>query len=221
MSFRPGGFIRENSLYFILFVLLMIAGATWLWLMPKGALVWWFSGHRSLVGDQFFRLATRGGEVAGFVIALAFLWRENTRWPLALVGLTLAVSLVSNGTKTFFEQPRPARYFKEIGNWQDIVPVPGVEIHEGLNSFPSGHTMAAFAFFSLMAFCIRNKRLGAVLAFLLALFTGLSRIYLVQHFEEDVLLGAALGVALAAWFYHWFLKVPDKWWERFSAFGGK
>ena len=223
MAFQIVRFIRENRLYFILLTFLMLAGGAWIWLMPKGALLWWFSAHRSAAGDLFFRIATHGGEVAGFLIAFTLLWRKSTRWPLALATLTLTVSLVSNGTKTFFEQPRPARYFKEMGNWQEIVPVPGVELHEGMNSLPSGHTMAAFAFFSLMAFCIRDKRLGAVLAFLAALLTGLSRIYLVQHFEEDVLLGAVLGVLLAAVFYHLFLKVPDKWWrpgERISAEGG-
>lgn len=214
MLFPRRGFLRQNALYFTLFGLLIAVGSSWVLLMPKGTLVLWFSGHRSLVGDQFFRLATRGGEVAGFLIALVILWRQSPKWPLALSVMTLAVSLVSNGTKTLFGQPRPARYFKEMGIWTDIVPVPGIKIHEGLTSLPSGHTMAAFAFFSLLAFCIRDKKLGAFLAFSLALLTGLSRIYLVQHFEEDVLLGATFGIALAIVFYQLFLQVPDEWWQR-------
>ena len=142
MPFQIRRFIQENRLYFILLALLMIVGSTWIWLMPKGALLWWFSGHRSVVGDYFFRIATHGGEVAGFLIVLALLWRQSTKWPLALVALTLTVSLVSNGTKKFFGQPRPARYFKEMGTWQDMVPVPGVEIHEGMNSLPSNPSSA-------------------------------------------------------------------------------
>ncbi len=214
MLFPPGRFLRQNALYFILLTLLIAVSSSWVLLMPKGALVLWFSEHRSPVGDQLFRWATRGGEVAGFLLAFVILWRQSPKWPLALSLMTLAVSLVSNGTKAFFRQPRPARYFKEMGMWTDIVPVPGIEIHEGLTSLPSGHTMAAFAFFTLVAFCIRDKKLGAFLAFTSALLIGLSRIYLVQHFEEDVLLGATFGVALSIVFYHFFLQVPDKWWQR-------
>ena len=210
MSFRPERFFRENALFFILFALSMALAAAWVLMMPKGALLLWFSSHRSMGADYFFRYATSGGEVAGFLCALVVLWRINRRWALALSAMTLAVSLVSNLTKSLFGQPRPARYFKETGMWKEIVPVPGIQIHEGLSSLPSGHTMAAFAFFSLMAFCLRDKRIGAALAFSLALITGISRIYLVQHFEEDVMLGAALGIMLAMVFYHLFLPKQDK-----------
>jgi membrane-associated phospholipid phosphatase len=58
--------------------------------------------------------------------------------------------------------------------------------------------MAAFAFFSFLAFCIPQKRWAALLLFLAALLVGVSRVYLGQHFEEDVLLGSVLGLLLSA-----------------------
>lgn len=210
MSFRLERFFRENALFFILFALFMALSSAWVLMMPKGALLLWFSSHRSIAGDYFFRYATSGGEVVGFLCALIVLWRINRRWALALSAMTIAVSLVSNLTKSLLGQPRPARYFKETGMWKEIVPVPGIQVHEGLSSLPSGHTMAAFAFFSLMAFCLHDKRLGSILAFSAALVTGISRIYLVQHFEEDVMLGAAIGIILAMVFYHLFLPKQDK-----------
>lgn len=197
-------FVKANAGYFLMVVTLLVAGLAWTALMPKGALILWFSDHRSQAGNLFFAIATRGGEVAGFLLVMAILWRIHFRWVLVLGAMTLAVALTSNLSKSLLGQPRPARYFKDQGNWQDIVPVPGIELHQGFTSLPSGHTMAAFAFFSLLAFCLKEKRIGAPIAFALALLTGLSRIYLVQHFEEDVLLGAAAGFVLAILFYWWF-----------------
>jgi membrane-associated phospholipid phosphatase len=201
-------FARANAIYFLLVATFLIAGLAWTGLMPKGALILWFSGHRSPAGNFFFSLATRGGEVAGFLLVMVILWRVHFRWVLALGAMTLAVALTSNIGKSLLRQPRPARYFRDQGSWQDIIPVPGIELHQGFTSLPSGHTMAAFAFFSLMAFCLKEKRTAAALAFTLALLTGLSRIYLVQHFEEDVLLGASIGFVLAILFYWWF--TPQK-----------
>lgn len=189
-----------------MFLFFLCTGLTWVFLVPKGALVLWFSAHRSPYLDAFFRVATQGGEVAGFLIALVCLLALRYRWALVLPALTLGVTLVSNTTKTIFHQPRPARYFGEQGLLHELIPVSGVTLHSGLNSLPSGHTMAGFAFFAFVAFCLPSKRIAAIVLFCAALFVGISRIYLAQHFELDVLLGAVLGVSLAMLFYRLFFS---------------
>lgn len=61
-----------------------------------------------------------------------------------------------------------------------------------LKSFPSGHTSATF-----QAAAYLQKRYGwsyGVPAYLVASYTGYSRVYAQKHFVEDVVAGAALGV---------------------------
>lgn len=66
------------------------------------------------------------------------------------------------------------------------------------NSFPSGHTCAAFA-----AACIwwrtLPKRWMGVAALVMAALMGFSRLYVGVHFPSDVLAGACVG-CLCAWF---------------------
>lgn len=70
-------------------------------------------------------------------------------------------------------------------------------MYTGPNSFPSGHSLGAFALFSLLAFFL-PKRSGYVTAmFFLAISVGVSRVYLVQHFWQDVYAGSLVGVVLA------------------------
>jgi membrane-associated phospholipid phosphatase len=64
------------------------------------------------------------------------------------------------------------------------------------NSFPSGHTMAAFGLYAALAFYAK-KWYQAFGLFFLALLVGYSRIYLSQHFLVDVIFGAMLGCLAA------------------------
>jgi membrane-associated phospholipid phosphatase len=69
--------------------------------------------------------------------------------------------------------------------------VPGVDMNE-LNSFPSGHTTAAFSLYTLLALLLGRKQYGWVWV-VLATLVGLSRVYLLQHFWMDILAGAMIG----------------------------
>jgi membrane-associated phospholipid phosphatase len=191
-------FSRENQWFLLAFGAFAAIGLLWVGGAPKGALVLYFSAHRSTAGDVFFRFWTHAGEAAGFFFVLGYLLFRHRHRVLALPVLTLGVALLANATKRLFRQPRPARYFEELGVLEQLRPVAGVPLLKGLSSLPSGHTMAAFAFFSFLAFCIPQKRWPALLLFLAAMLVGLSRIYLGQHFEEDVLLGSVLGLLLSA-----------------------
>ena len=65
-----------------------------------------------------------------------------------------------------------------------------------MNSFPSGHTITAFAIFIILAMVVKKQYLK-VLFTLTAILAGFSRVYLSQHFLEDIFLGALIGVAIA------------------------
>ena len=72
--------------------------------------------------------------------------------------------------------------------------------HGSANSFPSGHTVGAFAIAGVLLFASRNLPLRVV-AILLAAAVGVSRILAFRHWTSDVVASALLGL-LAAWLAH-------------------
>ena len=81
--------------------------------------------------------------------------------------------------------------------FNDLQKVDGVVLHTGFSSFPSGHTLSAFAVFSLLSFFASNSKRQIFLFLSLAILVAASRVYLIQHFIEDVWMGSLIGVMLA------------------------
>jgi membrane-associated phospholipid phosphatase len=69
-------------------------------------------------------------------------------------------------------------------------------------SFPSGHTMAAFAVATIIASAYKDYKIVPILAYSVATLTGLSRINDNDHWASDVLMGAALGYGMAKFIYN-------------------
>ena len=85
------------------------------------------------------------------------------------------------------------RPYKLIGHDQ-LYYIPGLKVHS-VHSFPSGHTTAGLAFFAIIACGYFSKnRLTQIILAVLAALVGYSRMYLSQHFLEDVVAGACLGI---------------------------
>lgn len=74
--------------------------------------------------------------------------------------------------------------------------------HSYFNSFPSGHTTAAFSIFVILTCITKNKKWGYVYG-ILAILVGFSRIYLSQHFFEDILVGSLIGTFISLGTYYW------------------
>ena len=193
--------LRGNAAFFWAFLLFLTAGAFLLGSMQTGDLVLFFSRHRTPGLDLFFYYANYLGDGLIFVPAFFFLLFVRFRFAATIPALGLSVSLLTQSAKAFFGHPRPFVYFREMNMLDQLVPVDGVAMHQGMNSFPSGHTMTAFSLFAFLALCLTRKSWTGLLLFILALLAGLSRIYLLQHFFKDVYMGAALGVLLAVFWY--------------------
>ena len=138
------------------------------------------------------------GEVPAFVGTglLLLLWRYRYALLFALAGLL--VTPLSYLLKDKIGTDRPITYFEKENIRELVVVVPDVDLNGGQTSFPSGHTMAAFALYGVVALTAGRLLpwLGLACAWT-AILVGVSRIFLVQHFLLDVLGGAAIGLLLA------------------------
>jgi len=85
--------------------------------------------------------------------------------------------------------------------WVVMESFPVLVYSSDLNSFPSGHTCAAFAF--AVALCaVLPQKWAKAAALIAAALMGISRLYVGVHFPSDVLVGALVGTVcglLGAW----------------------
>lgn len=170
-------------------ILLLVTGCIVLYFLNRESVFLFLNNQHSNIGDVVLKYLTYVGDGLFMIAAAVFVFFIGKRkLALLLVLSFLATGLFVQVLKRVNEKPRPGLYFK---NPLQVHKVDG-EILKGNNSFPSGHSTTAFAMFSLFAFATRKKELQ-LLYFLSALFIGYSRIYLGQHFFEDVLAGAAIG----------------------------
>jgi len=200
--------VRQNALFFSLFLLFILVGAIGLLSFKQGDLLLYFNDHRSYFGDLFFKYGTKLGEEWAFIAILVLFLFIRFRYALLIPLTGLIVMLISFLSKNYFLHPRPSEYYKSLGTLQNINLIEGVSLAKGLSSFPSGHTMAGFALFALTAFLWKQKKGMGIVLFLCALVVGISRIYLVQHFLKDVYLGAIMGVLIALVIYAFQAKYP-------------
>lgn len=119
------------------------------------------------------------------VLCLVMLARPKTRRAgvAGLLALVCSLLLTNGILKNIAQRVRPWHFF------DTLVPL----IHEGdPNSFPSGHTSAAFAAAVAWARTLPRRWMKAV-GLVMAAFMGLSRLYVGVHFPIDVLCGALVG----------------------------
>jgi membrane-associated phospholipid phosphatase len=122
-------------------------------------------------------------------------------------------AIVAQVLKYIFDAPRPKLYFKD--QLSRIHFVKAVDILS-FHSFPSGHTVTAFSLAVLFTYWSKNKGWGPVFL-LVAIMVGYSRMYLSEHFFEDVTAGSVIGVIITVIWLYWldnraFIQCPQ--WQK-------
>lgn len=145
--------------------------------------------------NGFFIFYTQLGNlgILWIVLSLLLLLRPKTRRAGLLALLSMLVGLLCTNVilKNLVARPRP---------WLVVEGLAPLMTPPDPNSFPSGHTCAAFA--SAGAWWRTFPRLRfRLLAVTLAVLMGYSRLYVGLHFPTDVLAGAIVGLfsSFAAW----------------------
>jgi membrane-associated phospholipid phosphatase len=109
----------------------------------------------------------------------------------------------------FPEVVRPVKYF---GTTQELYLVDGVKMHTAY-SFPSGHAATIFAICLCLAVFSKNK-LVKFLLFLFAFIVAYSRVYLSQHFVNDIFGGSLLGCIVVLAMYQFFMRIDKEWMDK-------
>lgn len=175
--------------YVVLFFLLSFG-----LLAEKGQLVLWANQHYSETLDLFFKYITYMGDGVIFVLVtiLILLHKKKFTVKVILIGIVHGL-LVSFFKRILFANfDRPAVFFKKHSLLHFV---DGVSVHSHF-SFPSGHTATAFALATTLALIYRSYFV-LYASMIAALLIGYSRMYLLQHFFEDVYGGAFIGFATA------------------------
>lgn len=163
-------------------------------LYHSGMLTYFFI-YATYLGDGFFCIA---------IGLLLFLFKR--RFLSVVVLSSYAISgIVAQVLKYYVIEPRPAILLKESSYRYFIE---DVTLHN-LHAFPSGHTASAFALAGVLSFAVTNKNYS-VLLLLAAILVGYSRIYLGQHFMDDVLAGSIIGVTSAIICQLFFKKFAER-----------
>jgi membrane-associated phospholipid phosphatase len=209
--------MKANRFYLIGYFILFSIGICLLTQIEQGDIIFYFSEIRSEGLDMFFKISTALGEAIGYLLAAIIFLFIRFRYSI-LMGITAAsVGISAAILKSIFRHPRPKPYFQELGQDISDIAVSNVPLLESkINSFPSGHTLSGFAFFTVLALITRYKSLKFIFL-IIAFFVGLSRVYLVHHFLEDIVFGSFCGVLLAYCLFHFHNKLPyenEKWYNK-------
>lgn len=148
----------------------------------------WIQAHlRCELLDRMLPMITFLGNKGWFFIVIAVIMiaiPKTRRWGAWLAcALSLGLVFCNMLIKNMVERIRPYERVEDI-----------TLLVAKLNdySFPSGHTVAAFEFFTVILL-MPVKKIYKVLAGVMAFTIAFSRLYLYVHFPSDVLAGMLLG----------------------------
>jgi membrane-associated phospholipid phosphatase len=188
---------KNNKAFFICFILFALSGLSVIIFYSKAEGFYLFNFYHSAPLDDFFIYYTDVGDGFFCVVIALLLFIFKKRYLSLMVFASYAVSgIIAQGLKYFILEARPALYLKSTSYKYFIE---NVTLHN-FHAFPSGHTASAFAMAAILSFDAKNKNYS-ILFLLLAALVGYSRIYLAQHFMDDVLSGAVIGIlsSIACW----------------------
>ena len=207
--------VKENSICVILLCLFLSTAGLLLMQIAQGDAIIFCARNRSPFLNTFFVWVTKLGEEMSYITVGLATFFVAYRYVIGTLLTAFSATLLSTGLKCLFSHPRPLTYFEHVIHKSDLLTfVEGVELRTAwASSFPSGHTTSAFALFGLLILISKNQVLKVILM-IGAILTGLSRIYLVQHFLKDVLAGAVLGVFIAVLMYQFVEYLGAKMWAN-------
>lgn len=217
MKLRINEVIYKLRFFFIPYLIILSSCLIIKLLYTREDIYFEVNGHHYSYADRFFSYATDVGNGLAVPVICIILLLYNHRKAFLVLTSFLVTLIISQTIKVIVHAPRPSTYFKD--QLTHIYFIKGIKMLSW-NSFPSGHTVQAFTLAVVLSYITPKKRWGFIYL-LLALFIGYSRMYLSQHFFEDVVAGSIIGsMATLIWLTiidsKPFLHTPE--WTRGSVF---
>ena len=171
------------------------------------SLMIWLQSHMGSAGTSIAAFITEFGGELVCVAVLGFLyWCYDKRFGRflalnALAGLVLNTMIknVVLRRRPYFDTPE-IKCLKPVNQDADIYNIAAQDY-----SFPSGHSVNAVTVYGSLALYKRKNLILTVIAFVLPLLVGLSRVCLGVHYPTDVLCGWLLGLVILL-FVPWLEK---------------
>lgn len=215
VPYIPLFMIRKNAsirIFIAATFIWWVIGFILLFCFSKKDLFLFVNAHHSTFGDWIMPYITQMGEAIALIVILIFLMIMDQKYRTRFIIITSILVLglppiISQIMKFAVEAPRPLLFFKDA---------PWIHIVEGYKnnyrySWPSGHTTSAFSFFFLFSYFLNPRYKWLALLFVaLALLVGYSRMYLAQHFFEDVLAGSIIGTTVPFLIVYFVEKIQAK-----------
>jgi undecaprenyl-diphosphatase len=165
-----------------------------IWLSADASITAWAERINSNELEDWIRLANRFGGgmnpvmiIAFFLIAgIAYSRRRWIGYAIRMALAAAAAGILVQLVKLLVGRTRPELW---LG--------PFHHARASASSFPSGHTVGAFALAGVLIFGAESKSLR-VIAVILALAVALSRVLAFRHWTSDVAASAAIGLIVAS-----------------------
>ena len=199
--------LRNTSLFYIPYLCLFTIAVVYFLYQSHGEFVLWLNKLHNPVWDFFFKYWTHTGDEIFFaIVAIGLIFfKRRFGLVLALAGIGVAGIALFFKHVLFPEAQRPIIYFK---GHEVLDLVDGVTVLSQ-HSFPSGHSMAAFALAIFIALMLQNNNYSLLLL-IGATLAAVSRVYLSQHFLIDIMAGSLIGIVTGTIFYVCFEKYLNK-----------
>lgn len=153
--------------------------------------------------DTFFEIITYLGNEEFYLLLLPLIyWCVDRRMGVSLGYLSLSSAWINSLVKHLFKIPRPGVLNSRVNALAE----------ETSPSFPSGHAQGTLVNWGYLAHCLRNSVFWVV-AILVVLSVGLSRIALGVHFPQDILGGWLIGLVVLV-LYIWLEPPVARWVSR-------
>lgn len=152
--------------------------------------------------DTFFNAMSFLAEQYLFIAVFSLIyWNVSKKQGFALTFTFLLSALSNELLKLLFRTPRPYQVVENIQG-KRLATATGY-------AFPSGHTQGATTFYISLAEWLKKPWFWIV-AIVLSLLAGISRLYLGVHWPIDVIGGWFLGLIFAVWVYRHILIAIEK-----------
>ncbi|MEN9972043.1 MAG: hypothetical protein RIS20_390 [Bacteroidota bacterium] len=152
----------------------------------------YFNSFHSKIGDFIMPHLTNVGDGLFLLLVafLVFLFRSRKLGLILLIAFLISSGLVQFLKHFIFENHmRPMYVFQHVNGFHQIK-----DFHYHLfQSFPSGHSTSSFVLFTFLAVNFAKSWQTQILCFMAALFFAFTRVYLSQHYFEDMFAGAMIG----------------------------